>query len=234
MSQPKLDKSPTVETRFRDDKPLCNAKKNTCGAFAMRGKTKCYNHGGATPAGIACANTKHGRYSKVLPARMIERYSAAINDPELLNLSAEIAVVDSRLSDLLVRVEQGDAGDIWDKLSKAKDKYREATLKSDIPTMSVQMDAMLSLIETGAQDVAAWREIHTVLEQRRRLVESERKRLIEQEQMLTLHETQTLFMALAEAVKSNVTDRDTLAKIQTEWTRLTGRADSAMLPGGGH
>lgn len=232
MSQPSLNESPTVETRYRDKKPLCNAKKNTCRAFAMRDKTKCYNHGGASPSGIASATLKHGRYSKVLPKRMIERYDAAITDPELLNLSAEIAVVDSRLSDLLIRVESGDAGEIWDRLSKAKEKYREASIKGDIPTMGAQLDTMLGLIERGAFDVFAWREIHTVLEQRRRLVESERKRLVEQEQMMTLHETQTLFMAMAEAVRANVTDRDTLAKIQAQWTRLTGRTDSAMLPVG--
>lgn len=190
-------------------------------------------HGGKTPTGIALPQTKHGRYSKVLPTRMLERYNAAITDPELLNLSAEIAVVDSRLSDLLIRVESGDAGEIWDKLSKAKDKYRDASLKADIAEMGAQLDAMIRLIERGAQDVAAWREIHGVLEQRRRLVESERKRLVEQEQVITLHEAQTLYHALATAVKNNVTDGDTLARIQADWTRLTNRPGQPM-PDTGH
>ena len=189
-------------------------------------------HGGKTPTGIALPQTKHGRYSKVLPTRMLERYNAAITDPELLNLSAEIAVVDSRLSDLLIRVESGDAGEIWDKLSKAKDKYRDASLKADIAEMGAQLDAMIRLIERGAQDVAAWREIHGVLEQRRRLVESERKRLVEQEQMLTLHEAMTFFNAVASAVKNNVTDRTILANIQTEWERLIGRADKPVVLAG--
>lgn len=198
----------------------------------MRGKSKCYNHGGASLSGVAAPGFKDGRYSKVLPKRMLERYNAAITDPELLNLSAEIAIVDARLSDLLVRVESGDAGEIWDKLVKARQKYADASLKADIPEMGAQLDAMCALIDRGAADVAAWREIHGVLEQRRRLVESERKRLVEQEQMLTLHEAQTMFLAMAAAVKANVSDTDTLARIQNEWTRLVGSHGSAKLPGG--
>ena len=189
---------------------------------------RCKMHRGGAKSGVAAGNFKHGRYSKVLPQRMLERYNAAITDPELLNLSAEIAVVDSRLSDLLVRVESGDAGEIWDKLSKAKDKYQDASRKADIDEMGAQLDAMLALIERGSADVAAWREIHGVLEQRRRLVESERKRLIEQEQMLTMHEAMTFFTAMAAAVKANVTDREALGRIQAEWEKLTGRNQLAI------
>lgn len=192
---------------------------------------RCKMHRGGAKTGIAAGNYKHGRYSKVLPQRMLERYNAAVTDPELLNLSAEIAVVDSRLSDLLIRVESGDAGEIWDKLSKAKDKYRDASIKADIPEMGAQLDAMIRLIERGAQDVAAWREIHATLEQRRRLVESERKRLVEQEQMLTLHEAMTMFQAMAAAVKSNVTDRDALGRIQAEWEKLITRTNQLAVVG---
>ena len=213
----------------------CKAKSKQSGEQCKRrvtpGKEVCRMHGGKTPTGIALPQTKHGRYSKVLPTRMLERYNAAITDPELLNLSAEIAVVDSRLSDLLIRVESGDAGEIWDKLSKAKDKYRDASLKADIAEMGAQLDAMISLIERGAADVAAWREIHGVLEQRRRLVESERKRLVEQEQMLTLHEAMTMFQAMAAAVKSNVSDRDALGRIQAEWEKLITRTNQLAIVG---
>lgn len=212
----------------------CGAKRRdggTCTQPAMA-NGRCKMHRGGAKTGLAAGNYKHGRYSKVLPKRMLERYNAAVTDPELLNLSAEIAVVDSRLSDLLIRVESGDAGEIWDKLSKAKDKYRDASIKADIPEMGAQLDAMIRLIERGAQDVAAWREIHATLEQRRRLVESERKRLVEQEQMLTLHEAMTFFNAVASAVKNNVTDRSVLANIQTEWERLIGRANQPMVSAG--
>lgn len=214
--------------------PRCGAKTRAGGSCRQPAMAngRCKMHRGGAKTGIAAANYRHGRYSKVLPARMVERYNAAITDPELLNLSAEIAVVDSRLSDLLIRVESGDAGEIWDKLVKARQRYADASLKADIPEMGAQLDAMCALIDRGAADVAAWREIHGVLEQRRRLVESERKRLVEQEQMLTLHEAQTMFMAMANAVKANVSDTDTLARIQAEWTRLTGQSGSAKLPAG--
>lgn len=213
---------------------LCGAKRRDGGSCQQPGMKngRCKMHGGKAKSGIASATYKDGRYSKVLPTRMVERYNAAITDPELLNLSAEIAVVDSRLSDLLIRVETGDAGDVWDKLAKARHKYADASLKADISEMGAQLDAMCALIDRGAADIAAWREIHSVLEQRRRLVESERKRLVEQEQMLTLHEAMTFFNAVASAVKNNVTDRSVLANIQTEWERLIGRANQPMVSAG--
>lgn len=62
-------------------------------------------HGGSTPRGMALPQTKHGRYSKDLPTRLLSRYEEAVSDPELLNLSAEIALIDAMTRDVMESLE---------------------------------------------------------------------------------------------------------------------------------
>src|SRR5690606_3084472 len=89
-------------------RPTCGAKTRAgtpCKRAPVPGRTRCRLHGGLTPAGASHYNFKTGRYSKVLPARLRERYEEAAADPELLALREDIALLDSRLDDLLKRVD---------------------------------------------------------------------------------------------------------------------------------
>lgn len=92
----------------------CSAKsKRTgkqCRAKAMA-NGKCYHHGGSAKKGLALPQTKHGRYSKDLPTRLLSRYEEAISDPELLNLSAEIALTDAMTRDVMASLQKAKPND---------------------------------------------------------------------------------------------------------------------------
>lgn len=195
----------------------------------MKGRMYCHKHGGKTPIGPAHPSYKHGRYSKSLPARLLPRLEAGLNDPRLLELREEIALIDSRLCELIDRADKGDAGAIWDALVKEERQFRDAQTAHDQGKSTVHLMELLRLVREGGQEIAAWREIHTVLEQRRRFTESERKRMVEQEQMLTLEQAAVLFKALSSAVRQNVTDRDIMGRIQTEFDRLLTSANPSGL-----
>lgn len=52
------------------DERRCGAKTRSgtpCKKWAMRGRTRCRNHGGCTPFGIGSPHIKHGWYSKYYP-----------------------------------------------------------------------------------------------------------------------------------------------------------------------
>lgn len=200
----------------------CQAKaKSTgkqCNRSAVNGKRVCTVHGGLTPGGIASPNFKTGRYSKYLPDRLSSRYEQAVNDPQLLELNHEIALIDSRLSDLLVRIDTGETGQLWQDVTKVWQKYR---LNQDDET-AVQLD---TLIKKGNDDYQAWNEIQDTIEQRRRLVESERKRLVEAQQYVTAVQAMTLIGNVLAIIKDNVTDRQTLQAISTGINQLVSRAD---------
>lgn len=214
----------------------CNAKsKRTgeqCRARAVIGSTKCYHHGGKTPKGVASPNYQTGRYSKYLPARLLERYEESAADGELLALREEIALLDSRLADLLKRVDSGEAGQAWKDAKAAHRKLTLALQTKDTQGMLTAVSELEAAIGKGHGDYLAWNEIQTTLDQRRRLVESERKRLVDMQQMVTSEQAMLLVTALLDAVRKNVHDRDTLTAVQAEFIRLTTQSDRQRLNAG--
>lgn len=219
---------------------------HTCGAKTRaggvckgkpRGNGRCRMHGGNHPSGIASPHYKHGLRSKYLtaiPSRLGDQYTEARQREDLLELNNEVALLDTRLLDVLKRVEQGEHGApdaLWIALQGAFSKYRAAQAKGAAGA-NESYEALLvieNLIEQGVEDAIAWREVYGILEQRRKLVESERKRAVEQQEMLTNKEAMLLFNALLSVVNAHVTDRDTKSKIQSDFIRITSQPNSGGL-----
>lgn len=192
-------------------------------------------HGGATPTGIAAGNFRTGRHSAALPSRLLERYTESLADPELLGIREEISLTDSRIADLLLRVDTGEAGETWRSL---KETYyvakRAAEVINTVGRASVAgqkaedeffkaFEAIGILIAEGAQDYQAWDEVNNMVEQRRRLTETETKRLKEAQRMVTSEQATALVAALVASVKRHVTDRTALAAISSDITGLLAR-----------
>jgi hypothetical protein len=167
-------------------------------------------HGAKSLGGIASPIYTNGRYSTYLPGRLIERYTPGIGDERLLELGDEIALIDSRLADLLSRVDSGENGSLWASLFKAWEKYNRASDTLDSLKARSDIDA---LFEAAESDYLAWGEIHALIDQRRRMVESERKRLVEIQQMITAKEAMTLIAAIQGIVLEHVTDKTTIRNI---------------------
>ena len=201
-----------------------------CGA-RTRGQTPCRNwampngrcrmHGGMTPGGMALPQFKHGRYSKYLPARLVDRYQAGRSDPELLAMRDEIAALDARLSELLERVDSGESGLLWIALRDAWTELQEARRAGDNLKLAAALTMVGDLIEQGFDDRAAWADVLALFQDRRRLVESERRRLVDLQQMITAEQAMVFLAAITDAVKKHVDDRDTLAAISADLIRLT-------------
>lgn len=209
-------------------KATCGAKTRSgppCATRAVMPNGRCRMHGGTSLSGPAHPNLTVGRYSKHLPTRMGERYQQALTDPELLAMREEVALIDSRLSDVLSRVDTGESGAIWAELQKAWKVFRTGP----IPKRAEAAARISELISDGASDYEAWQEVREIVDQRARLVANERQRLVQMQQMLSVEQAMTLMAAVADAVKKHVHDRDALAAISADLTRIVslgaGRAD---------
>jgi len=189
-----------------------------CRAQAVAGRTVCYHHGGRSPAGPASPSFKHGRYSRFLPARLQERYQEAVADGELLALREDIALLDARLAEVLGRVDSGESSRVWQELQRAYAELRAA--RGSPERMAAALTELGQLIESGLADYAAWDDVRSLLDQRRRLVESERRRLVEMQQMLTAEQAMTLLAAVTDTVRRHVTDRHALAAIAADLSRI--------------
>lgn len=200
----------------------CGAKKKNgtpCQMAAMP-NGRCRLHGGLTPNGMQSPSFKTGRYSKVLPARLASKYQEALADTALLELREEISLVDTRLADLIGRVESGESGEVWRQLRSAYSEFTKNRSRGDAPGMAEHLGTIESLIIRGLADYAAWQDISQTLEQRRKLVESERKRLVEMQQMITTEQAMIMLAAITDTVRRHVTDRDALAAISADITKL--------------
>lgn len=202
-----------------------------CRRNAVTGKTVCQVHGAGSPykgRPGGAPLTREGRYSKYLPARLAGRYEEANKDTELLALREEVSLVDSRLADLLKRVDTNEAGYWWKELQRIHREYHEAVKKSDIAAMSKSLAELWHIIQSGVSDYAAWNEVYGVLEQRRKLVESERKRLVEMQQYVTAEKAMLLISALVGIVQTHVTDDRAIKAISADVGKLiaVGVSDS--------
>jgi hypothetical protein len=201
---------PDSAPRYRDGKLLCNARGNTCKAFAVKGREKCRFHGGATPRGPANPNFKHGKYSKYLPANIAAKYAEAKSDPELIEYTDAIALLDARCRLLL---ESAESRMLWADTAKAFRELEAAIRTEDQAGIRAELNALHDLVKRGYADSLRWKEIYEVIEREGRMKERAWKRLIDMEQMVSMEHVLAFVGMIMSVVTDAVKDTDTLRQI---------------------
>jgi hypothetical protein len=194
-----------------------------CGAQAITGMRVCYFHGGASARGISSGTFKHGRRSKYMPQQMRARYLQALRDPDLRELDQDLALVETRLTDLIAKVQSnGNTGamlQVWQKyqalrgaLAKGKDGEQSAR----------ECFALLEKsIEEGLEESKVWQEIVALIEQRRKLLDSAMDHQVKREQMIPVDEAVNWGTGLMLAIREIVKDRRILTEVQRVWDQLS-------------
>lgn len=182
-------------------------------------------HGGNSKGGIESATLKTGRYSRYLPEKLLERYHESQTDRELLALREEVSLLDSRLADLITRIDTGESGALWGKAKALMTQYDEALMMGDTAMMQAKIQAIRALIDRGIGDYAVWAEIREIIDDRRKLVESERKRLIDMQQMIRAEDATLLVMRIIDIIKTNVTVKTDRARVTKELLELLDKPD---------
>lgn len=195
---------------------------------------RCHKHGGKSLVGIAHSGLTHGRYSKHLPTRLLSRYNEAKSDGDLTALREEIALTDARLADLLARVDTGEAGSLWEAARKAMGDYDAAcnSGRDDAPYRQTLALSTLRDVLNTSQDYEAWNEVQRMVEQRRRLVDTESKRLEKLSQSITAEKAMLLMTAVVGVIREHVRDRDTLAAVSAGIGRLISVGDEPVARSG--
>jgi hypothetical protein len=196
-----------------------------CRNHAMKGLAVCRMHGGKTPRGPASANYKDGRYSRFLPSRMFAAYREAGLDPELMSLHQDLALLDARIIDVLKRVDTGEAGSIWIALQAAWARLGREQPRGHVETYTLAYDDVGRLVARGGQDTASWREIGKLIDQRRKLVESEQRRLTLAHEMITQNQALALMGQVVDILRRHVADRDVLNAIALDMQAMGHRGN---------
>lgn len=185
-----------------------------CQGSAME-NGRCRVHGGSTPSGAAASRFKTGLYSKSLPTRLASRYMEALEDAELIELRRETALVTALVDETLAKLDTGETGALWLRLRTAWSEYLGAEAKDK----AVRLAEVGQLIEAGAREAEAVRELRSVISDKARLAESERRRLVEASQVITAEQMVALVATLAAAVVDEVVDREKRARILERFDR---------------
>ena len=200
---------------------ICGAQKKgggICESIILIGKTqRCWLHGGKSLGGLASPTIKTGRHSKYLPAGLYEKIAEAQADPLLFELRSEVALVDTRIGELLTRIGKTDSTELWKRLEDGYGDLRKAIMgDGDAQAVVFALGALEKVINDGVGDWAAWKEITVQIEQRRRLVESERLHQKQMQQLVSVDQMMLLAGALLASVKTHVKDKGALMAISKE------------------
>ena len=205
----------------------CRAKSKRsgerCRRHAMKGKPVCHMHGGKTPTGIDSVNFKTGRYSRYIPERLLERYEEALNDEEITRLDSEIALIDTKLQDLLNRLEvDGEGPHAWQEVTTAHQILRAALTQAEPDAVAIRSAVfrMDRAIEHGGDEARAWSTIIVLIEQRRKLVDTERRRLADEDQAVSIDKLMLMMAAVVDIVRRHVASREARGAIAGEIRRL--------------
>ena len=206
----------------------CTAKskrsQEQCRAHAIpRGNGKCHYHGGSSPRGIASSRFKTGRYSKYIPNRMAAAYDATLQDKKILEMHEDVALIESRVTDLLSRVDTGEAGRLWRLASTLFNQLQRAYTSQDGEAIVRINEELGAVLKQGRSDYHAWDEVGRALDQKRRTIDSEQKRQVQEKQLVPIAELGLIVRALAGAVALYVTDVGILRAVNDEWTRILVR-----------
>jgi hypothetical protein len=207
-------------------RPICGAKTNAgtpCKRAPMP-NGRCHLHGGKSPVGIAASQFKHGRYSKYMPARLSERYAVALADETMLEQREEIALLGTRLQELLGQLtdmSQRDA--LWQKLGKLWSELMTAAREGKKEKQQEAANEIEALINGTSNDTAVWFEIQEVIEQRRKLVESERKRMVEAQEFVSVEQAMMVAHFLMDSINRHVSNNDEKRAIQADLISVYGR-----------
>ncbi|MHA2084423.1 MAG: HGGxSTG domain-containing protein [Candidatus Thorarchaeota archaeon] len=219
------DRETLIENYKKSTKPKCGAHSRRtgepCKNFPMRGRKRCKFHGGKSPIGISHKNFKHGKLCGYLPDRLVHNFKEASNDPNLLELRQELALVDSRVLELVQGLDKKGNAQQFKELQSAFSyllELRQSGANGEL--LDEAISRMGASIEAGVQNHDIWEDIGVQIDRRQRLTESERKRLSDTHQMISSERLMALLAGILKIIMDHVQDYKVRQVIRYELLQL--------------
>ena len=173
---------------------------------------RCHLHGGKSLKGPASGTYQGKGYSKYFPNKKLgEIYARSFEDPELTRLRKDLAIIETRLVELIQSLNSQQNGTLWTQL---RSKHRELKRSKPTSTKAANLFKEIGeLVERGSNDSLIWNEIAKQIDLRRRLLDSETKRVLAAHRVMTGDDVRMLIDAVASLIHEHVKDRKALQKI---------------------
>lgn len=168
-----------------------------CQNWAVEGYDKCRMHSGArVTAGKVNASydggdlvgfsdlKKKGKYSDSVIGTLKARYEEAIAHEDLSTLVNELGLTDSRIAQILEKLGTGETSDLWESLRDKWTEFMMAVRLGDTESQNGILPQLNRLIQQGASTSSQWEELFTIMEKRRKMIETENKRVATNRDMI--------------------------------------------------
>lgn len=236
---PRREIPPPTTRRRQEPCELCGQIHERCGAHRTRRRTNgvwvpcrrwpaqdsdaCYRHGGWVPRGIAHYAYKTGRYVRSLRGQLLSRYELARVDPELGSLRDEIALIDALIHEICASLNLDALS--WSTLRSTWERVESARQQKDPVTLALALSEHAKCIQGGAAEEARQVRLLQLIDQRRKLCDSEAKRMLQDQQYIAASEAIIAFRRIEEIIRRHVSDRDILERIGIELETVAASVD---------
>jgi hypothetical protein len=162
--------------------------------------------GGGNGVSLSGKSAPGGRYRGALPPVLREHYEAALRDPERLALGEEIALLDTRLQEVVRAIATEAPAGLWGRFKDVVDEVCLAARRREYGDMLQGLLSLQQMVREGSREASIWEEILSLVERRRVLVESERRRLVDLRQYVTAEKALALVQSIGQVVLQHVPD----------------------------
>ena len=185
----------------------------------------CKRHGGKSLAGPVHPRYIDGRYCKYeLPISIKETVQKALQNPELLEVSTEVALVDSRIQTLLDKMDSGESREAWQRMRAALGQLRMAFAAGDQQAIRVAVGQMHQVISAGENNYAVWDDIYEAMGQKKSLIETERRRIEAEAAYMSADTANMLILTIVDLVRKYMQPSN-YSEFAKELYRATGMVD---------
>lgn len=228
----------------RDDKGRsicgrhCGAKNRQgypCSQHCKGSNGRCRNHGADSPAGPGSPRWVDGtssKYAAVFSGNALEHYEAA-RKGNPTDLSEEVYFLDTLIIEEAIKAKIGQGGPLWAELGDIWQMFQAAQPTKDATTAGRCLRRMGEIITEGSGRYAAQTEAKDLVERKRKVSESERRRILDEQQTITQQQAMAFVGAVVASVRKHVDDRQALANISADITRLVHQDVSGVRGGAG-
>jgi len=152
-------------------------------------------------------------YLDGLPDDIREEYRKAYEDPKLLSIRDNIALLQARRKQLIKRLELGDSVAWRIELGKAWDQFVAARNRDEHDAMRDSFNMVAALLEAGSDDEGVWLDIQSIDRDLVKWKSMESERLLQVKMVLTAEQVAEKIISYHQAVENVVTDLEQRAEI---------------------
>ena len=206
--------------------PVCGTPRRRCKRPPINGRDACGVHGGKSLIGMAHPSYNGIGLSKHVPTRLLDSLQESLNNPDILNGTGSIALLEARRNELLRRIDSNiPPTEGWFKLSDLLKKYRQAEIRMRSANSETQkrryfdegrklLDEIEDLVIQAYYGDLTWKEINNLEETMRRLRDSEVRRAKAAEELITPDQFRALVTHIIVIGREEIHDRNDLHKFE--------------------